>query len=450
MLRHSASCERTEADLRSCYRALVTWRNALESWLGHNRVVGSRALSLPSLPSWQGGTLLERNLTRTLASLFRLTVESRARAETRRRVSVSFDAPLARAAALRLAVALGASRDIDVVGTFIGADSVVTAGRAGHDAVTGVRSGTALERQFDGLYRDQLQSTAAVRHDLMVDGADEGGRRGIARAVADLTRYRRVLENRAPFVSGFTADVDVPELLAAVATTSRVTSVIIPGSSSATFVPTLRATIREFSDVQPKVVAAKAQAASAPQAASAASAYMPNTWLARTFATGPANRYGLHRKQTNLIFRWKDASRLAYYQGAAAGKRGFEAQAVPYTGKPWASIWGPSWGSNMPSAYQDDLTEDHRYSVFAIGSANGRALTANKVYWANYQTFPLAIGNADEGRAQLSGQAVHRASSPGERFYCGARGGSDKYCFFGTATSIVGTYPLGSKFHVFP
>jgi hypothetical protein len=51
--------------------------------------------------------------------------------------------------------------------------------------------------------------------------------------------------------------------------------------------------------------------------------------------------------------------------------------------------------------------------------------------------------------AQLSGQAVHRAASAGELGYRIPRGGTPRYCFFGTATSIVGTYPLGSRLHAF-
>jgi len=383
-LRRSESCLLTEAELKSCHRVIVSWRNALESWLGRNGVAGGKTLALPKAPRWESAPQPAGDLTTTLASLFRLTADARARPEARRTVSMSFDAPLSRAAALRLAVGMGASRDIDLIGTFVGSESVVTAGLAGREARTTVPLTTSIAGQIDSLYRDQLQSTTELRSDLLAGSADARRDRRLARAVVDLARYRTMLRRRDPFVSGFIAEVDVPRVVAAmVATKSRIASLIVPEPGARPVTPTLRVTVREHADVQHNARVAAAPRAAAPLAASA---YMPSSWLARTFPTGAPNRYGHHVKQTNLLFRWKGASRLAYYQAGAAGQRGFEAQARPYTGTPWSTNWwvSGSWSSNMPSAYQDDLTSDGGHPVFAIGSANARALRANAAYWAVY------------------------------------------------------------------
>lgn len=195
---------------------------------------------------------------------------------------------------------------------------------------------------------------------------------------------------------------------------------------------------------------------------------MPGTWDAETtlanstldgvpIPTPPPGPSGvLSEKRTWIGVTWNSQSNLAWYQDDAAGKRGIEIDGFPAASSAeWSDDWsvgdpyGSTWVSNLPAAYRDDLASDQLtgqgISAFAIGSANGRALTTSTYYYVHYQT---NHGAANSGQVQLRGAAVRHASTDevANWGYCYTISGWDaNSCFFTKASQAVGTYAVGDS-----
>jgi len=449
-------CLGDEAALTACYGAGRAWQQELDAWLDANAVSANDAAALPVIPTWPDAPNPEAaDLVQATHGLYSLTIRSRANNASRARVTVTFDRPLGAGQAASMLDVAGAEPNIEAFGTFLAPESIVSAGTNGPQDLPTL---APISTQLTDFVEQQVQSAEAMQADLMTEVAEtDPPDPAVARAIIDVTAYRNALGADRPFISGFTATVNERALLQMIAATdSRVLSVTIQDPTTTDVISPPAARAREFATAtsafpagsdQP---AARAAAPAARAAGIAGTSYMPSKWRARTYPTGPANRFRHHVKQTNMQFEWKRTGSLNYYRAAASRQRGFEAQAHPYTGTPWSRDWHTedSWNSNMPRAYRDDLFSDGTYKNFAIGSGNGRALKANTRYWANYQTNAGSFNTTDRGRARLEGQASSRPVSRKEKVYC-LRPGGDKRCFFARDTSALGTYPLNRSYHRF-
>ncbi|HEX2126137.1 MAG TPA: hypothetical protein VHF45_06205, partial [Thermoleophilaceae bacterium] len=169
------------------------------------------------------------------------------------------------------------------------------------------------------------------------------------------------------------------------------------------------------------------------------SVYMPSGWNGRTRVIDGS------RKNSYMGFAWTQPGTLNWYQGDDPHDRGFEVQAYPLEGDEiWSDDWSGGWWSNLPDAYRDDLASDAKYKVFAIGSANGRALRYQKKYFGSFNT---NAGRGDSGTVVQAGQRTTRPSHEEQWRICETRDYADKACFFADHATEVQTYPVEESYH---
>ena len=152
--------------------------------------------------------------------------------------------------------------------------------------------------------------------------------------------------------------------------------------------------------------------------------------------------------------RWNSTTGLAYYCGDDPRDRGFEPETKVGEFDPERPVWSSDqvddrWKSNLPDRYLDDLNAalsggftKQKYPDFAVGSANGRALRYNRLYYTRNIT---NYGDSDSGDVVVRAQGVNRASGPPQQTYCTLRGRSDSSCYYQRRTCLVQRMPIRQR-----
>ncbi len=162
---------------------------------------------------------------------------------------------------------------------------------------------------------------------------------------------------------------------------------------------------------------------------------------------GGPNGDGLYRKRASMGFRWTSVG-LSWFCGDDPHDRAFEPETKQREQRP---RWGTDqenegWKSNLPERYLDDLNggvktgfKKDEFPDFAVGTANGRALRYDRLY---YTRNIINHGEANEGDVVVRVQANVRPRGK-EVAYCYIKGqGRDSHCYFRTNTCTVAVQRL--------
>ena len=433
--RTPSNCRPEDAEVRVCFDFVKQWQTAIRDWLETNKATGSTAARLPDMPRYEyGRDRVARWLARAAAFAFERVRENAADPEARRTVLIGFHHPVTIEYVESLSKTMGLTHARSLRGTFEEVGKPITAGAYENPELPE----EPVSLQVDAFYEEQLAGIDGVLEGLETDLRDETDeeRAETDTTIAEVKDYRDALLGRAPFVTAIVADVDVAGL---VAETGDIATPIKTADLLSQEVP-LEADDAPGTDRSMPVYADEGDPGpEADPGREEASSYMASGWNGRTRVLGDS------RKSSYVGLAWTQPGTLSWYQGDDPHDRGFEVRAYPQEGDAiWSDGWSGGWTSNLPDPYRDDLASDAKYPVFAIGTANGRALRYQRKYFGSFSTNQ---GREDSGVVVQDGQRTTRPGDEEQWRLCAAREHSDKACFFADHTTEVQTYPVEDDFH---
>ena len=415
--RTPSNCRFEDGEVRVCFDSVKQWQTALRGWLEANKVSGPDAARLPDMPRYDyGRDRVARWLARAAVFAFARVRENAADPEARRTVLIGFHHPVTIEYVETLAKTMGLAHARSLRGTFEEIAKPITAAAYENPELPE----EPISFQIDAFYEEQLRGIEDILDGLKVDTRDESDEeRGETEAtMREVDEYRTALLGRAPFVTAVVADVEVAGLVEEtgnIATPIK-TAELLPQDAplEAGNAPGTDRSMTADTDVGDPGPEAK-------PGETEPSGYMPGGWNGRTRVAGD------NLKDTYMAFAWTQPGTLDWYQGDDPHERGFQAAAYPYEGDPvWSDGWSGGWESNLPDAYRAELVPDAKYPVFAIGSANGRALKFRAKYFGSFST------NGGRGESGTVVQAGQRTT----------RGGREP-----DHTTDVQAYPVEDSFH---
>lgn len=435
--RTPSNCTPEDAEVRVCFDFVKQWQTAMQDWLEANKATGSTAARLPDMPRYDyGRDRVARWLVRAAVFAFERVRENAADSDSRRTVLIGFHHPVTVEYIESLTESIGLRHATSLRGTFEDIGKPITAGAYENPELPE----EPIRYQVDAFYDEQLGGIDDVMEGLKVDLDDETDEERVETetTIVELEDYRNALLARAPFVSAIVAEVDVAGLVKEtgnIATPIK-TADLLSGEVpfEADDAPGTDRSMAAWSDVGDP-------GPDAEPGKSEASQYMPSGWNGRTRVVGD------NRKNTVMSFAWTQPGTLSWYQGDDPHDRGFEAQAYPLEGDEiWSDRWSGGWKSNLPDAYRDDLANDAKYQVFAIGTPNGRALDYQKKYFGWFNTNDA---RSNSGTVVQEGERTTRPRYDNEEQWrlCEAREHADKACLFPDHTSEAQTYPVEDGYH---
>jgi hypothetical protein len=357
---------------------------------------------------------------------------------SRRTALISFHHPVTVEYIQSLVTSMGLAHAKSLRGTFEEIAKPITAGAYENPALPA----EPILLQLEAFYTEQLSGIDDVVGGLNDDLADETAEEQTETqaTIAEVEQYRTALQGRAPFVTAIVA-VDVAGLISEtgnIATPIKTADLLSSGAAlEADDAPGTDRSMTADADVGDPGPDADLSGASH----SKASEYMASGWNGRTRV------YDGGKKNNYIGLAWTQRGTLDWYQHDDPHDRGFEAQARPKPpGDTWSDDWEAGWKSNLPDPYRDDLTTDDKYKIFAVGSANAKALKYQKKYFGWYNTDD---GGADTGTVVEEGQRTTRPrrSNPEQWGYCHTHDNADKACFFAEHTTEVQSYPIENRYH---
>lgn len=428
-------CRPEDGEVRVCFDFVKQWQTAIRDWLEANKATGSIAGGLPDMPRYDyGRDRVARWLARAAVFAFERVRENAANPDARRTALIGFHHPVTIEYLESLMSSMGLTHARSLRGTFEEIGKPITAGAYENPELPE----EPLPFQVDAFYTEQLGGIDDVVEGLHVDLDDETDeeRAETETTIREVEDYRTALLGRAPFVTAIVADVDVAGLVAEtgnIATPIKTADLLSPDVPlEADDAPGTDRSMTADADVGDPGPDTK-------PGSSEASNYMASGWNGRTRVVGD------NFKNSYMGLAWTQPGTLNWYQGDDPHDRGFEAQAYPLEGDSiWSDDWSGGWKSNLPDAYRDELASEDKYKVFAIGSANGRALKYQKKYFGWYNT---NRGLSESGTVVQDGQRTTRPRDEVQLHYCDARGHSDKACLFPDHTTEVQTYPIEDLYH---
>lgn len=431
-----SNCRPEDAEVRVCFDGVKQWQTQVRDWLEANKATGSAAARLPDMPRYEyARDRVARWLARAATFAFERVRENAADPEARRTVLIGFHHPVTVEYLESLTESMRLTHARSIRGTYEEIAKPITA--------VSYENPELPEEPFlfqvDAFYEEQLGGIDDVLGGLKDDLGDETEeeRAETEATMEEVDAYRTALLGRAPFVTAIVADVDVAGL---VRETGDIASPIKTADLLSQDVPLEADDAPGTDQSMPWYADEGDPGPDADPGREEASGYMPSGWNGRTRVTD-------NRKSSYMGFAWTQPGTLNWYQGDDPHDRGFEIRAHPLEGDPiWSDGWSGGWWSNLPDAYRDDLASDVKYPVFAIGSANGRALKYQKKYFGSFNTNE---GHDNSGTVVQAGQRTTRPRRDDEEQWrlCQARGHSDKACLFADHTTEVQTYPVEDSYH---
>ena len=467
--RAPATCAQNAAGIKACFDAADAWQKDLEAWLVANGVGSDLARDLPPMPVFdEAADPLAEDLTTASAGIYDITRAGLEGSNARARWTISFDGPVSEAYLQALAAQTGATEAFDVRGTYVG-NTVLTAGFSAPLA----GSPGELVQNFYGTEIESLDTILRGLNHALTRDETAADRVETQRIIFDNQNFQAALQNRLPAVTSIVMNLNDAALLTALhAQGSPIQAITSPMADHGARIN------QELAPIPPAAARLNWRAAAARMADSTPlptlgapmsrasqiprSEFMPRTWHA--FTSLKKRTHYPYVKEVFLDFQWEEAGTLDYYQGDDHHDRGFEAEGYPVR-RLWSTNWSGSeprrgclwtdrrncegnWNSNMPDPYRDDLANDGRIKVFAIGSADGKSLEYGTRYYAYYLT---NHGETAKGATLVDGQATRRGKVfRGERGYCNTHRRRDAACFFANETARVGWYPINHGSYDFP
>lgn len=438
--RTPSNCRPEDGEVRVCFDFAKQWQRALQEWLTSNGAAGVIASGLPDMPRYDyGRDRVARWLARASVFTFERARENAADPVTRRTALISFHHPVSLDYIQSLVASMGLTHAKSIRGTFEEIGKPITAGF--YEKPDSPAEPIVL--QLDAFYAEQIAGVddivAGLGEELVDETAEEQAETNVT--IAEVEEYRTALLGRAPFVAAVVADVDVAGLVSEAADPAspiKTADLLAPDepleADDGAGTDRSMTADADVGDPGPPAEGGEVSAAGN----SVASEFQASNWNGRTKV------YGGGKKNNYIGLAWTQPGTLKWYQGDDPHDRGFEAQARPKSGgNTWSDGWVDGWASNLPDPYRDDLTSDDEYKQFAIGSANGIALKFRKKYFGWYNTDD---GGPDNGVVTEEGERTVRARNIGERGYCSARAGRDKYCFFRDFTNTIQEYIIENRY----
>ncbi|MDQ3933755.1 MAG: hypothetical protein M3340_03895 [Actinomycetota bacterium] len=432
--RTPSTCRSEDGEVRVCFDFVKQWQTAVREWLEVNKATGSVAARLPDMPRYDyGRDRVARWLARAAVFAFERVRENAANPLARRTVLIGFHHPVSSEYLASLTESLRLTHAKSLRGTFEEIGKPITAGAYENPDLPE----EPILFQVDAFYEEQLRGIEDVVGGLKVDLRDETAEEAAETEATmfEVEEYRTALLGRAPFVTAIVADVDVAGLVREtgdIATPIKTADLLSPEVPlEADDAPGTDRSMTADADVGDPGPDAK-------PGETEASGYMPSAWNGRTHVVGDI------RKNSYMGLAWTQPGTLGWYQGDDPHDLGFQLAAYPLEGDSiWSDRWSGGWKSNLPDAYRDDLVSEAKYKVFAIGSANGRALKFQRKYFGWFNTG----GGSDSGTVVQAGQRTTRPRDEEQGRQCAARDHADKACLFADHTAEVQTYPVEDSYH---
>lgn len=478
--RSPAICEATEDALRGCYEANQRWDDEIRRWLEMNPMVSEAPSSLPAPPVYEyARAFTSITLTRTMSAVFQTMARSASDPLAVVRVAIGFHKPMTKTDVLgALPGLVDAQADVYLRGIHDPAGSAIAAGYRG-------RLPLLLDDHIDAFYADQLkQSTediadfeAELRGEIDGDAGDAGEQTALSEALAGERDLRAALDAQGPLVSSLVANLSVTTLTTALTQPNTPIRQLAVLSSSLTDNGPLDGMTTNAETIANGGTAPRSRttstSTSTTTAARASSSnetcdtrnhdtdsnksenWAPGRISAKVGLFEGARGDGLHLKRANMGLRWNSSFGLSWFCGDDPRDRGFEPETKVGSFDPERPVWSSDqvddrWKSNLPDRYLDDLnaateggfTKD-KYPDFAVGSANGRALRYNRLYYTRNIT---DYGGTDSGEVVVRVQQQKRPGfRPGQQTYCTGRGRSDSSCLFRGSTCLVQRMPIRQR-----